>query len=44
MRKALTRRAGLAGLAVASIVVLAGCGTSGAPADGPTALTELGRK
>lgn len=42
MRAALTRRAGLAGVAVASIVVLAGCGTGG---DTPTAtnmLTELG--
>lgn len=42
MRNALTRRAGLAGLAVASIVVLAGCGTGGGNTEGPTALTELG--
>ena len=42
MRNALTRRAGFAGLAVASIVVLAGCGTGGSTAAGPTALTELG--
>jgi len=38
----MTRRAGFAGLAVASIVVLAGCGTGGSTAAGPTALTELG--
>lgn len=43
MRSALTSRAGLAGIAVASIVVLAGCGTGGSPdAEGPAMLTELG--
>jgi putative spermidine/putrescine transport system substrate-binding protein len=38
----MTRRAGFAGLAVASIVILAGCGTGGSTAEGPAALTELG--
>ncbi|MEY4457598.1 MAG: hypothetical protein RIS25_191 [Actinomycetota bacterium] len=42
MRSAITRRAGLAGLAVASIVVLAGCGTSGTGGNGAAMLTELG--
>ncbi|MBJ7433658.1 MAG: spermidine/putrescine ABC transporter substrate-binding protein, partial [Microbacteriaceae bacterium] len=42
MRNPMTRRAGFAGLAVASIVILAGCGTGGSTAEGPTALTELG--
>jgi putative spermidine/putrescine transport system substrate-binding protein len=38
----MTRRAGLAGLAVASIVVLAGCGTSGTGGNGAGMPTELG--
>jgi len=42
MRNPMTRRAGFAGLAVASIVILAGCGTGGSTAEGPAALTELG--
>lgn len=42
MRAALTRRAGLAGVAVASIVVLAGCGTGGTTGDTANMLTELG--
>lgn len=42
MRAALTRRAGLAGIAVASIVVLAGCGTGGDAPEASTMLTELG--
>ncbi|MEY5017154.1 MAG: hypothetical protein RL431_203 [Actinomycetota bacterium] len=42
MRSAMTRRAGLAGLAVASIVVLAGCGTSGTGGNGAGMPTELG--
>ena len=42
MRAALTRRAGLAGIAVASIVVLAGCGTGGATPETANMLTELG--
>ena len=42
MRAALTRRAGLAGIAVASIVVLAGCGTGGDAPDTANMLTELG--
>jgi putative spermidine/putrescine transport system substrate-binding protein len=44
MRNALTRRAGFAGVAIASIVILAGCGTGGGTTDqGPTALKELGK-
>ena len=42
MRAALTRRAGLAGMAVASIVVLAGCGTGGSTDNASAMLTELG--
>ena len=42
MRSALTRRAGLAGIAVASIVVLAGCGTGGDAPEASNMLTELG--
>ncbi|MFM6968715.1 MAG: extracellular solute-binding protein [Microbacteriaceae bacterium] len=42
MRAALTRRAGLAGIAVASIVVLAGCGTGTDAPDTANMLTELG--
>ncbi|MEY4313097.1 MAG: hypothetical protein RLZZ319_606 [Actinomycetota bacterium] len=43
MRNAVTRRAGFAGVAIASIVILAGCGTGGGATDqGPTAITELG--
>lgn len=42
MRAALTRRAGLAGIAVASIVVLAGCGTGGTTPEASNMLTELG--
>ena len=42
MRNPMTRRAGFAGLAVASIVILAGCGTGGSTAEGPAVLTELG--
>lgn len=41
MRKAITRRAGLAGLAIASVVVLAGCGAGGTTDTTPAA-TELG--
>ena len=42
MRTALTRRAGIAGVAVASIVALAGCGTGGDTAAESDMLTELG--
>lgn len=42
MRAALARRAGLAGVAVASIVVLAGCGTGGTTGGDANMLTELG--
>lgn len=42
MRAALARRAGLAGVAVASIVVLAGCGTGGSTGGDANMLTELG--
>lgn len=42
MRGALTRRAGLAGVAVASIVVLAGCGTGSTTGDTSNMLTEIG--
>ena len=42
MRAALTRRAGLAGMAVASIVVLAGCGTGGDAGNTTEMLTKLG--
>ena len=42
MRAVMTRRAGLAGIAVASIVVLAGCGTGGDTPAASNMLTELG--
>ncbi|MEN9740347.1 MAG: hypothetical protein RLZ72_613 [Actinomycetota bacterium] len=42
MRAALARRAGMAGMTIASIVVLAGCGTGGSTGDTNAMLTELG--